>query len=235
VCFGKGIESQARLQISLKTVYRAGVKRLELFTESGDFLVSLDGREPGMWMLFQHTLFAGSADEHTLVFERDGQRYPTIRLNRTWWMARNLNYDFGEFSVFYENDPRNGEKYGRLYSPWLTDTIVCPPGWRLPREHEWAALEAYLGMSPDQVQGFLWRGNDQARQMLAGGTSGLEILPAGYKEYNGGFVYKEERALFYSRYNNARILLLGFGKIYRADGGFEPFADYASVRCIRRY
>jgi len=40
----------------------------------GDFLVSLDGREPGMWMLLQRTLFEGVADEHTLVVERDGQR-----------------------------------------------------------------------------------------------------------------------------------------------------------------
>lgn len=73
----------ASAEFAVARVLPGSPAEAQLGLRRGDFLVSLDGREPGMWMLFQHALFEGAADEHTLVFERDGQRHEkAFRLER---------------------------------------------------------------------------------------------------------------------------------------------------------
>lgn len=58
----------------------------------------------------------------TLVDERDGQTYRTVKIGDQVWMAENLNYaylqptkDLDSSSWCYDNDAVNCEKYGRLY------------------------------------------------------------------------------------------------------------------------
>jgi uncharacterized protein (TIGR02145 family) len=48
---------------------------------------------------------------------------------------------------YYDNDPANGEKYGRLYN-WYAVTDprgLAPRGWHIPSAAEWMTLVRYLG------------------------------------------------------------------------------------------
>ena len=48
---------------------------------------------------------------------------------------------------YYDNDPKNGDKYGKLYNWYAAiDTNgLCPQGWHLPSGAEWDILVTYLG------------------------------------------------------------------------------------------
>ncbi len=79
-----------------------------------------------------------------LIDPRDGMLYETVELNGQHWMAENLNYRTAGESWFYEEDPENGEKYGRLYT-WEAAMEACPPEWRLPTSLDWRRLAGLFG------------------------------------------------------------------------------------------
>lgn len=121
---------------------------------------------------------------------RDGRTYRTVRLAGKTWMAENLNYNVGEGCWFYDNDPKNGEKYGRLYT-WEAAKRACPPGWRLPEDEEWRALA--------MAHGGLWyygavdKGDPKKAYsaLIEGGSdsnrSGFAALLGGLRSTDGSF------------------------------------------------
>jgi uncharacterized protein (TIGR02145 family) len=106
---------------------------------------------------------------------RDNQEYPTIKLCDRTWLARNFNYEVGEGCCFYENDPKLGEKFGRLYS-WDAAHRACPPGWRLPEFDDWEALVKYFK-----------GGHGAYSALLDGGWSGFGALLGGCSAPDGEF------------------------------------------------
>lgn len=96
----------------------------------------------------------------TLVDERDGQSYRTVKIGNQTWMAENLNYKV-DSSWWYDNSAANGARYGRLYSwsaamqlPSTADTTlqsissrvqgICPTGWHIPSHAEWDTLAGFV-------------------------------------------------------------------------------------------
>lgn len=106
----------------------------------------------------------------TLKDLRDGKVYKTVKIGTQTWMAENLNVDrfrngdlipqaksdeewkaAGENGkpawCFYDNNPKNGEKFGKLYN-WYTVSDprgLAPKGWHIPSDKEWTVLTEYLG------------------------------------------------------------------------------------------
>jgi uncharacterized protein (TIGR02145 family) len=48
---------------------------------------------------------------------------------------------------YYNNDPENGKKYGKLYNWYAVNDPrgLAPQGWKVPSKEDWKQLEAHLG------------------------------------------------------------------------------------------
>jgi len=130
---------------------------------------------------------------------RDGKTYKTVKIGRQIWMAENLNYEC-EGSKVYNNDPANGEKYGRLYD-WETAKKACPTGWHLPTKAECDELIATAG--GEKIAGkhlkakFSWNafGNKSGNGL---DTYGFSALAGGLGGENDNFQYVGIGSYFWS-------------------------------------
>ena len=152
-----------------------------------------------------------------------GYDYATVLIGEQCWFAENLrseNYEngdaipsglsayewfsttFGATTVFYEDASNLETFHGRLYNWYAVDDArgLCPSGWHVPTDGEWATMEIALGMSELEANSTGYRGTDQGTQMKTtygwnndwNGTnsSGFSGLPGGYR-YDDGYFYGE--------------------------------------------
>ena len=75
---------------------------------------------------------------------RNGDSIPEAKTNKEWVTA-------GESGkpawCYYNNDPANGKKYGKLYNWYAVNDPrgLAPAGWTLPSDADWVKLTYYLG------------------------------------------------------------------------------------------
>lgn len=133
----------------------------------------------------------------------DGNTDKTVKVDNQEWMAENLNVShyrngdkipevkkeqewkaYGEQGTgawcYYDNDPANGKKYGKLYN-WhaVNDPRgLAPKGWHVPSYAEWTTLTDNLG-GKEIAGGKMKSTNGWVRD--GGGTneSGFSGLPGG--------------------------------------------------------
>jgi uncharacterized protein (TIGR02145 family) len=112
----------------------------------------------------------------TFTDHRDGQVYQTVKLrDGNIWMAQNFAFDIGKECCFYDNDPDNGKKYGRLYS-WIGAQKACPQGWHLPSCTEWDILiDIYGGLEKSYLA------------LIDGGKACFNAQLGGYSYGSNGF------------------------------------------------
>ncbi len=137
--------------------------------------------------------------------------YETVRIGEQCWFKENLNISGNEDVVghcniaryCYENDITMCNRYGGLYS---YDSIICnqendekpqgicPLGWRIPSDRDWAIMEVEIGMSERETKEYGLRGSNEGskiagrydlwkdgflRQNNLFGFSEFNVLPAG--------------------------------------------------------
>jgi uncharacterized protein (TIGR02145 family) len=175
---------------------------------------------------------------------RDGQIYNTVEIDNQTWFSENLNFETTN-SWWYDNDPANGDIYGRLYT-WQAAMSACPTGWHLPSDDEWKELEIYMGMSQSEADAIEWRGTNQGKQMKSTSgwydngnginSIGFTALPGGYRFNDGSFQHLGERGTFWSSSESSgtnawyRNPSYNYAGVYRND--FRKTNSY-SVRCIK--
>jgi hypothetical protein len=86
-----------------------------------------------------------SNDVQSLVDERDGHIYKTVKIGSQVWMAENLNYAVHDNESLvrcqpYNHSVDNGKIYGMLYSFRALDG-AAPKGWHVPSIDEWRLME----------------------------------------------------------------------------------------------
>lgn len=158
--------------------------------------------------------------EHGKVVDFDGNLYKTIKIGNQEWMIENLNVStFRNGDViraaqskeewiycannkisawcYYENDPNNGKKHGKLYNLWAAIDVrqLAPLGWEVPESMDYKILENLFG-------GFRNAGKHlKSIDFQGGGTnnSGLNIEQCGERRYNGEFVFSSQNQSFWTR------------------------------------
>lgn len=134
-------------------------------------------------IVFSSAIALNAQEKKTFTDSRDGKTYKSVVIKieleggifiEREWMAENLNYET-EGSVCYKNYPAYCGKYGRLYN-WVDAKTACPEGWHLSTQLEWQELMIGFG------------GYDKAGKALkVGGSTGLDILMAGFSNVEGQF------------------------------------------------
>jgi uncharacterized protein (TIGR02145 family) len=150
---------------------------------------------------------------------RDDQTYKVKKMNDgNWWLTENFNYNI-EDSWFYDNNPKNGEIYGRLYT-WKAAQRACPEGWILP------SLKTWLKLIDKYVRRYSWFTHDEKKQekaykkFIRGGDSRFNARLAGRRSIEGvfegidkyGSFWSSEEIYQYESFNERdEVLILSFG------------------------
>ena len=192
---------------------------------------------------------------------RDGKVYTTVQIGTQCWMAQNLNIGnkidgSGEQTnnsptpiiekYCNDNNESNCDIYGGLYQ-WdemmqysTTSGVqgICPTGWHVPTDAEWATLITFLG--GESVAGGKmketgtthWNGYNTG----ATNSSGFTALPGGYRATSGLYYTTGWNCTLWSSTQNSttdawnRILNENSAYVYR-DCHTKGFGF--SVRCVR--
>jgi uncharacterized protein (TIGR02145 family) len=185
--------------------------------------------------------------------------YPTITIGGQKWMAKDLmtsRYSNGDAIeqvendttwkyvetgawCWFNNDSIDHKGFGKLYNWHVVNDSrnVCPSGWRVPTDSDWAILTSHLGgentagLKLKTRKDKVWK-----NRVDYGNASGFDAMPGGVRYSNGSFFDKYYFGYYWSstidkpgfswsrvidNYNDFIIVSVGF-----QNNGF-------SIRCLK--
>jgi uncharacterized protein (TIGR02145 family) len=162
---------------------------------------------------------------------RNGDPIPEAKTNEEWVKAGENEQPAW---CYYDNDPANGAKYGKLYNWYAVNDSrgLAPTGWRIPSVYEWKELTDFLydirGFAAIKMKStngweFDWNGTNE---------SGFSALPGGFRYDFGSFYFVGQGGHWWSstKDSDARAMYYYLG--YGVSGISEKQYGY-SVRCIK--
>lgn len=196
----------------------------------------------------------------SLVDIRDGKKYATVAIGTQCWMQQNLNY--GQFvtstvsgmqhanttnnliveKYCQDNDSLNCDTLGGLYD-WdemmgyttlAPNQGICPAGWHLPTDAEFATLVTYAGNSGNALK---MLNVGMAPNGLGTNTSGFAALAGGDRDGLGVFYGKGLRFIFWTASESGPGAAWQY-TLFAEDDSVAHLSDAGkpsgfSVRCIR--
>jgi len=164
---------------------------------------------------------------------RDGRVYKTMKIGTQIWMAENLNYN-ASGSIYYENNPANGEKYGRLYD-WKAAKEACLPDWHLPSNEEWQILVDFAG--GEKVAGRKLKAkSDWYNHSNGTDEFGFSALPGGIGHSDGSFSNIGDFGYWWSITEHSSYSSYYRSMNYSHSNVYKRYilkSSLLSVRCIR--
>jgi uncharacterized protein (TIGR02145 family) len=165
---------------------------------------------------------------------RNGDSIPEARTNKEWVAA-------GESGkpawCYYNNDPANGPKYGKLYNWYAVNDPreLAPVGWTVSDDADWAQLTYYSGGL--EVAG----GKLKSIRGWSDGNNGTDEIgfsgiPGGYRVENGTFLNLGSIGIWWSTTESKTSSAIDhYLSLNRSIGrSSSPKQRGESVRCIRR-
>jgi len=195
------------------------------------------------------------------VVDVDGNSYKIVTIGTQTWMAENLRttrYRNGDvindgtgagvvsgeaapkYWFVYDDDLNNVSTYGRLYT-WYTvndGRSICPEGWHVASDEEWAILRDYLGGK--NVAGGILKESGTAHwtapNTKATNEFGFTALPGGYRQINQAFARIGKFGYWWTSTEQSAHYGFLQSMSYDSDDlsglrDFKPLGN--SVRCIR--
>lgn len=171
---------------------------------------------------------------------KNGDPIPQAKTDEEWVKASENKQPAW---CYYNNDPENGKKYGKLYNWYAVNDSrgLAPSGYHIPNEAEWNTLAGYLGgekiagKKMKSTNGWIENGNGTNK-------SGFSGLPGGIRRDNGTFMSIGKTSYWWcsgyghssdentSDYAGLRGLHYEDGDVFRSDLS----KDWGlSVRCLR--
>ncbi len=90
---------------------------------------------------------------------------------------------------YYDNDPLNGKKYGKLYNFYavIDPRGLAPAGWHVPTDDDWKKLYTFLGNDAFlKVSSFENENKIDSNKLI--NSSGFSGLQSGSRDLNGKFL-----------------------------------------------
>jgi uncharacterized protein (TIGR02145 family) len=198
-----------------------------------------------------------SFDKTATATDIDGNTYKTIKIGTQVWMAENLRvtkYRNGDAIpnimgaandslvsgawCYFDNDSLSNVAYGKLYNWYAVkdNRGICPVGWHVPSDDEWAVLENCLG-GPILAGGKMKESDTThwtAPNMNATNESGFTAIPGGFSR--GGSFYNYNNAYWWSTTEYSaccallRVLYYYSTPLYSND---YYKSDGIPVRCVK--
>lgn len=170
---------------------------------------------------------------------RNGDPIPQAKTNEEWEKAGKNKQPAW---CYYDNDPANGAKYGKLYNWYAVNDSrgLAPVGYHIPSDAEWKDLEDFL----KDLEDFLGKAAGKKMKSTSGweedgngtNSSGFSGLPGGSRSWNGTFKGIGDDGNWWSSSENntyfpwTRNLYYENGNLYR----FYTSKELGlSVRCLK--
>ena len=238
-----------------------------LYTKEGNFDVTLrittdDGAATKTKKAFIVVKqLAGGCEDLTSVTDIDGNTYSVVTIGSQCWMGENLKTSrFRDGSAiaevtddtewkdqltpafcWYNNDNSNEATYGKLYNWFAIEDArgVCPEGWHVPSDAEFAVLTKYLGSADDVAGGRLKEEGTthwEAPNVLASNSSGFTGLPGGMRFQEGQFDHMGKNGLFWSSRRESTSLAFYLTLTYNSAATYRTYIykrSGFSCRCVK--
>ena len=166
---------------------------------------------------------------------RNGDPIPYAKTAKEWEIA--LLYELPAYCN-YDNNPANGEKYGKLYNWYaLNDQRgLAPNGYHIPSDEEWMQLIDYLGGKG--IAGTKIKSTSGWNYVNGTDSSGFSGLPGGGRDFDGEYFQIGKAGYWWSstRHDSDSRLALFCnlsGLDVNVDRGVFPKGAGFSVRCLR--
>lgn len=165
---------------------------------------------------------------------RNGDLIPEAKTSEDWISAGKNGRPAW---CYYDNDPKNGETYGKLYNWYAVNDLrgIAPEGWRIVTDEDWDIAIKFLG--GERLANSTMKSKKEWLNGENGSNqSGLTILPSGLRYDNGNFGYSQQHGVYWS--NSSKDAKTAFYRYFDfPQGGISRLAHDKShgfsVRCVK--